>query len=189
MTQKISRKDLSVLYSKVCDSWKQTIDGIIEEQKFNDEIEAPQELIKKGYGEADASQKTLIERYFVLPKSIISRIKTFDDILMISGKSYEEILPWKDPKTKEQKSQNAFAKIQLISEVYNEGEILNWGNHSQYKWYPWFEKKALVGWVFDCSYCCDGGAAMGSGCYFKSKELSDDAAKKFPEIYIDYLPL
>ena len=47
--------------------------------------------------------------------------KNWKDVLRYSGKKESDILPWKNPKNKQQVSQNAFAKIQVISEVLNEG--------------------------------------------------------------------
>lgn len=188
--QTISRKNLAILYKSVCSGWQAKINDVLKEQQFNDEIDAPEELILQAYKEADDKQKKLLEKYFNinLPKSISSRIKSFDDILDILGLEEEDVLPWKNPKNKNKKSQNALAKIQCITEVYNEGTILDWANHSQYKWAPYFRKGSPGGWAFD--YVCSWTdlAHLPSGCYYKSREGAEDAIKKFMDIYIDYLP-
>lgn len=188
--QTISRKNLEILYKGVCSSWRNVITKELEAQQFNNEIIASEEMILKGWKEADSKQKALIEKYFVInqPKSISSRVKNFENILEILGKDEEDVIPWKNPKTKTKKSQNALARIQCITEVYNEGIELDWNNTNQYKWAPYFRKSPLGGWAVYCVDCWDGSAAPPSGCYFKSKEDGEDAVKKFMDIYIDYLP-
>lgn len=142
------------------------------------------------YKTADASFKKLLESNWskeFFSEKITDRIKNFDDVLEIIGERYNDVIPWINPKNKDQEAQNALAKIQCITRAYNEGTELDWTNHSQYKYYPWFEKKCgewsvlVVGYDFTF-------AGLGSGCYFKSRELAEDAAKKFIEIYKDYLP-
>lgn len=188
-TQKINRKDLFNIYGKVCNGWQEKIGQLLVEQQLSDDIEVNEELINKAYSEADSSQKKLLEKYFKIniPKDIFEEIQDWNDILRLSGKSESEIIPWKFPKTKEQKSQNALAKIQVITEVYNQGVILDWNNTSQFKYYPWW-KKENGGWVF--LRCCDYGCAavVPAGCYFKDVKSVQDAVKKFKDIYLDYLP-
>jgi hypothetical protein len=77
-----------------------------------------------------------------LSNNIIKEIKTIEDIFKKLGKKHSDIVPWKTPKNKAQKSQNAFALIQAITEVYNEGHEFNWSN--DYKYYPWLKKMLLV---------------------------------------------
>lgn len=146
---------------------------------------------KKLYKTASKELKTILEENFgvsFFSDKIIDRIQNFDDVLEELGKTLEEVVPYKNPKTKAQKFLNALAKIQCITEVYNEGVESDWNNNSQYKYYPWFEKKAPGGgWVFD-SCTCFSYAYLGFGCYFTKEENCKDAAKKFIDIYKDYLP-
>lgn len=185
--QKISRKDLGEIYPKVCSGWQTKIEEHLSRFKFSDNIEVEDSLIQEAYSEGDKDKKTLIKKYFNLPKDITDQVKTFDDILRLSGEAYDDVIPWRNPKTKEQKSQNAFAKIQLITKVYNQGVELDWSNKNQYKYYPYFEKKTSGGWgLGGVGVCCC--AFGGFGDYFKTRELCEDAVNKFLDIYIEYLP-
>ena len=187
-TQKINRKDLFTLYGKVCNGWQEKIAQLLVEQQINDSIEVNEELINKAYSEADNSQKKLLEKYFKInSKDIFEEIDGWNDILRLSGKSESDIIPWKYPKTKEKKSQNALAKIQLIAEVYNQGVVLDWNNADQYKYYPWW-KKENGGWVFGSWDYRDYAACIPAGCYFKDSKSVEDVVKKFKDIYLDYLP-
>lgn len=142
------------------------------------------------YKTAAPELKRILEESF--PKGFFStkitdRIDDFSDILKELGKTLDEVIPWKNPKTKEQKSQNALAKIQCITEVYNERVQIDFNNDNQRKWYLWWERKSS-GWVLDWVSCICSFALVGFGCYFTSEENARDAANKFKDIFIDYLP-
>ena len=149
-------------------------------------------IVPKGYEidkELSTFEKIVFKKIIPIPKSIIERVNSFEDILKISGKTLKEILPWQNPINKQQKSQNALAKIQLITEVFNEKQKEDWKNNTQYKYSPYFQRNAHGGpWSFYSSYLWFSGASLCFGCYFKTKELSDNAGKKFIDIYKDYLP-
>lgn len=131
-------------------------------------------------------ENTFGKEYFY--ENIINKIKSFKDILKLSNKTEEEILPWKFPRNKQQISQNALAKIQLISEVLNEGININFLDNKQYKYRPWFERKAS-GWVVDsCAAYGYSGSDGGFGLYYKSEKLALFAGNTFLDIYIDFLP-
>lgn len=147
---------------------------------------------KKLYKTASKEFKQILHDTFgeaFFSEKITDRIKGIDDVFEELGTTYEQVVPWKNPKNKKQKSQNALALIQCITEVYNEGVELDWYNPNQPKYYSWFEKKALGGgWVFGCCCCGYAGADVGFSCYFTKEENCKDAVKKFMSIYKDYLP-
>lgn len=148
---------------------------------------------KQMYKVADAAVKALLEKNFTkafFSEKIIDRVQTFDDILNISGVTMYDILPWKNPKNKKQIVQNGLAKLQCVQEVYNEDKEKDWTNKNTYAYINIWVKKARGGWSLHCTggcgYCyyfC--GVA---GCYFATKELAEDAASKFKDIYIETLP-
>lgn len=190
MTQKITRKDLNALYnSNICDTWKKQIESHLVTQQLNDKITVDNSLILKAYKEADATQKADLEKYFKIetPKTFFDKIKTVDDLFKLTGKKKEVIIPWKKPITKEQKSQNAFATIQVMTEAYNDKTVLNFNDSSQPKWYIWWEKRSGL-WVVNVIHNHYYNANMGSGCYFATKEAAQDASVKFKDVFIDYLP-
>jgi len=129
--QKIKRKNLKLIYDSISENckWRKKIEDLIL-WSDNENIEIPEEMILDGFKEGNEEQKELIQKYLIvnIPKSIIERCSSFEDVLKISGKTLKEILPWQKPINKQQKSQNALAKIQLITEVYNEGIELDWKN-------------------------------------------------------------
>jgi len=149
-------------------------------------LQKAQELYKT----AEASLKALLEANFTkaeLSTNIIDRIKSWDNVVEYFS-SEKIILPYSDPTTKQQKSTNAFVKLQYIIKALNEGWIPDFTNSGQYKYYPWFEKKAHGGWVFGGSGCGGCGSVVGSGFHLKSRELSDYVGKQFLDIYKEYLP-
>ena len=189
-TQQISRKNAKLIYNSVCDSWKKQIEEILSSQQFEETITVDEEIIKKGYEEAEEKTKELLKKYFKIKflKKITDDIKNWKDVLRYSGKKESDILPWKNPKNKQQVSQNAFAKIQVISEVLNEGWSPNFKDLREYKYYPWFEyKDSLGGFGFHSSDYGSSSCSMGFVCYFKTTELSNYAGNQFLNIYKDYL--
>lgn len=165
----------------------------------NKKIELDEDTARKLYKTASPELKVILEKNFdkkILSANIIDRICDFNDILEIVSElrgykvNLEDEVPWNTSgtKTKNKISQNANAKIQLITEAYNEGTILDWKNKTQPKYYLWFERTAHTGWVLDGvrdHYCVAG---LGSGSYFKDKSLAEDACNKFKEIWDEYLP-
>ncbi len=185
-TQQIKRKDLAKIYSKVCDTWKKKIADLMIDQIDSDNIEVSNDLIKEAYKLADSTQKDLIEKYFdiISAKTIMQRINNLEDIYKELEIDEEDVLVYKNPKTKFEKYINACAIIPRIVEVYNEGEEIDWKNTNQYKYTP-YKYFSCGHWLVSSHdwyyyYCCSGGF------YYKSKELSDDAVKKFRKIYDDY---
>ena len=146
---------------------------------------------KKLYKTAAPELKEILEQSFgkeFFSQKITDRIKTWDDVCK-ELEIDDSILPYKNAKTKQQKSTNAFVKIQYISQVLNEGWEPNWGNSREYKYYPWFEyKSSLGGFGFCVSYDYVSCVVLGFGCYFKTRELSDYVGTQFIEIYKEYLP-
>lgn len=150
---------------------------------------------KKLYKTASPEFKTLLEENWTkefFSDKIQDRIGDFDDILNELGVSRSEILPWNKATTKNKISQNGLAKIQAITEVYNGGkeeEWADWTNTSQPKYFLYWTKNALGGWVLDDVSNYYYIAYLGAGSYFKSRELAEDAAGKFKDVWIEYLPI
>lgn len=193
MTQKLKRIDLINLYKKfVCNDWKNKIKKYLEKSALeidSFEIEIEEQDIKYAINNGSAAQKeALKDAGLDLEYNITKEIKTIEDIFEKLDKKGSDIIPWANPKNKAQKSQNAFALIQAITEVYNEGHKFDWKNSNEYKYYPWFRKNTPNGWVLFGVLYDSATASDGFGSYFKSEELARDATNKFIDIYIDYLP-
>lgn len=182
-TQKIKKSDLKIIYSQICQGWQSTLNEYLlwSEGKY---VELPNNLIEKGYDEANSKQKELIKQYFKINTFDLSDIKSFDDILKISGKTLEDILIYKSPKTTREIRLNAFSKIELIKEVVNQGWIEDWNNNNEYKYYPWFNF-ASGGFRFDASGsdCSDFCSALA---FYKTKKISDFVGKTFLKEYKEF---
>ncbi len=192
MLQKINRVNLHILYEAVknCTTWKGRIEKALIEQQLNNEIETEDAVLLEAYSQANAEQKKLLEKFFDIktPKKIIDQINGIEDVFSITGKKYNDVVPYKEPINKAQKSQNALALIQVITEAYNQGVVLDWNNRGQRKYFLWWERNASGSWVLCLVSDCYCGAPLGSGCYFASQEGAADAAKKFKNVFLDYLP-
>lgn len=143
------------------------------------------------YSSASKELKEILEQTFgkeFFNQKITDKIKTWKHILNYSGKKEINILPWKNPKNKQQISQNAYAKIQLISEVLNEGWVPNFNNSSEYKYYPYFIKNTPVGWAYSGYYYSASPGTLGFGFYYKTSNLAECVGTQFLEIYKEYFP-
>lgn len=182
-TQKIKKSDLKIIYSQICQRWQSTLNEYLlwSEGKY---VELPNSLIEKGYNEANSKQKELIKQYFKINTFDLNSIKSFDDILKISGKTIEDVLIYKSPKTAKEVRLNALSKIELIKEVVNQGWIENWNDRNELKYYPWFNFNS-GGFRFVVS---------GSGCshflsglaFYKTKQISDFVGKTFLKEYKEF---
>jgi len=182
-TQKIKKSDLKIIYSQICQGWQSTLNEYLlwSEGKY---VELPNNLIEKGYDEANSKQKELIKQYFKINTFDLSDIKSFDDILKISGKTLEDILIYKSPKTTREIRLNAFSKIELIKEVVNQGWIEDWNNNNEYKYYPWFNFGSGGCRFFDSdSYCSGFGSVLA---FYKTKKISDFVGKTFLKEYKEF---
>jgi len=181
-TQKIKKSDLKIIYNQICQGWKSTLNEYLlwSEGKY---VELPNDLIERGYNEANSKQKELIKKYFKINIFDLNSIKSFDDILKISGKTLEDILIYKSPKTAKEVRLNALSKIELIKEVVNQGWVEDW-NNNEYKYYPWFNVGS-GGFRFDASYSyCS--YFLSELAFYKTKEISDFVGKTFLKEYKEF---
>lgn len=183
--QKISRKNLQAIHSKVCQGWQGKIEKALAAQLFADEIEVSDDDLQTAYNAADADQKKMLRKYFTFPQSIHDRIKGIDDIYKIVG--VKRRLPYPKPQNKFERYMNASYDIPHITKAYNGDTILDFKNTNQRKWYLFWERKS-GGWVLRgvlYNFCRSG---LGSGCHFAREEDANDAAVKFKSTFLDYLP-
>ncbi|WP_314060110.1 hypothetical protein [Empedobacter brevis] len=124
-----------------------------------------------------------------IPKSIIERIKTFQDAINELGEDDEDVKAYRVienlpiPK-------HIIAQLQLvlIAKALNEGWTPDWSNSNQYKYYPWFdmESSSAGGFVYDAFVVWDSYSVVGSRLCFPSRELAEYAGKQFKDIYEEY---
>jgi hypothetical protein len=121
------------------------------------------------------------------PQKIQDKIKTLKDVYKHLGVNREDVIPFKSPKNKSQRSTNAKVDIEHISQALNEGWIPDFSNTSQYKHYPYFQK-LVSGWVVRDYTSGYGFASLGFGFYYKNSDLALYAGKTFLDVYTDYIP-
>lgn len=145
------------------------------------------------YNAADANTKKVLEvllgKENILPQKITDRVKTFDDVLLVTGENKLSNLATLfayNGKDETMLAAQAAAKLTLIAKALNEGWEPDWTNSSQYKWYPWFNMESGSGLSF-CdadNWCSD--TSVGSRLCYKSKELAEYAGKHFIDIYTQF---
>lgn len=155
-------------------------------------IKLDETTAKRIYKTATPELRAILEENFekkTLTDKVIDRIQNFDDILNEIDEELDNVIPWvvDEDITKKEISQNAAAKLQAIADVYNEGFVFDWTDSSQPKFAPYWRREAR-GWVLRDVGADRYFAYLGSGFYFKTRELAEDAAKKFKDIYLEYLP-
>ena len=114
-------------------------------------------------------------------ENIKDRIKTFEDACNELGIDSSEVSA--SGKIEEAfDSIAAYTKLIIIIRALNEGWKPDWDNHSEYKYYPWFNMSgsglSFFGSVNRRSFSC-----VGSRLCFKSRELAEYAGKQFIDIY------
>lgn len=140
---------------------------------------------------ATTSDKKSLEETFgvdLFKFKITDIIKSLDDIYTYLDINRELVIPFKNPSTKQERSINAMFDIQNISKVLNNSWTPNWEDTNEYKYYPYFKKQELSGWLVVIYCYVSYNAGLGFGCYFKTEKLALFAGKTFLETYIDYLP-
>ncbi|TWP31256.1 hypothetical protein ETU08_01890 [Apibacter muscae] len=143
--------------------------------------------IPEGFKVDSFDDKTGELKFIPIPKTVIERIKTFDDVLNETGFDKEE---FKQSLKGLDKDEKAYRKLKLLAAALNEDWVPDWNNSSEYKYYPWFRMGSASG-----GFSCDdydfwySRSSVGSRLCFKSRELAEYAGKQFETIYKDFLTL
>lgn len=116
-------------------------------------------------------------------KPLFERIQSIQDVYNELGID-DSFIPYKNPKTLEEKATNAHAILLRIAKVYQEGTELDWKNFKELKYIPYkcFGGGSVSVGMGDFSYCF----LVSGGLYYKSAKLAEDALSKFRNIYDDY---
>ena len=177
-TQKISYEGMKEIYSIACDGWKKKIKSWTN---VFDDTELTNDQVQEMFNAASTDQKKVLNKYL---KEYVSTINSWDDVLTFHNIK-EVIVPFPNPKTKEEKCLNAMTKGFKIAQAFNGGKELSWEDRSYVKYYPY---KYCDGgsWAFHFCYCLDSAHFLVGLCFLKSKDVMK-ATELFPEIYNDIL--
>lgn len=185
MITKIKKKDLKEIYDSISTScqWRKKIENLIMWSDCSS-VEVDKTLIEQGYKEANSEQKKLIEKYFKIetPKNICEQITDINSVYSLLKQNRN--LPYKSPKTKEEKCLNATYDFLNICKAYNKGWIANIKNDYQRKYYIY---KYFSGCSFSwfVRYGCSS-AHCSLGLHLEKEAYAKDIIKKFPNILDEY---
>lgn len=134
--QTITREDLKAIHNIACVNWKTKLEGYANRNPFQDEIELSQSEIDEMIKASDEAQVKVLKKFFVLPKDIRDKIKSFLDACNVLGV---------DPKNVYHSSDSpmdiAFKKLKIIIKALNEGWWPNFEDESEYKYWNYFKMK------------------------------------------------
>lgn len=182
----IKKKEFKKLYDLACDPWKEKLTKLLAKDLFNEEISFEESFVKEMQNSCNDAQLKVFKVIFKnhLPKEI--EIDSLDDVYKILGVKESSFIPYKCPKTKEEKSINAQARLFKIVEAYNGGVKLDFKNSNQSKWYI-YKYWSGGSWVVDFYYGACYRLFQPDGLHFVSKEKVEDAYKKFQSVIDEWL--
>lgn len=175
--QTVPYEGMKAIYDVACESWKKKIK---EMTSLFEDTTLTEKQITEMFDAADVKQKKVLEKYLKEPGN---RISNWLDILDYHGVREFEV-PYKNPKTSQERQLNATVYASKIAEAFNDGKALTWENREEFKYMPY---KYYTGgsWsvVFDYYYDC---ACCPVGLCFTTAKDALRAYELFPEIYDDY---
>ena len=119
-------------------------------------------------------------------KSIINKIKTFEDACIIAGVNpvlfNKHCLDCYYPE-----HIIAELKLELIIQIINQGWKPNWDDKNQYKWYPYFNMAGGFAFVDSYYYYVNSIADVGSRLCFKTESDAKYVGKQFEYLYKIFL--
>lgn len=148
--------------------------------------------LQKAYGQADEKGKQLLQNLFGKKEfiPITERVKSYSDACVVLGiPPCTVLVTTTDKLDSDAASIYAYAMLIVIARALNEGWEPDWSDHTQYKWYPYFEFKP--GFGFSSTYYAHWYAHtnVGSRLCYKTSELAEYAGKQFDKIYQDFLTI
>lgn len=182
------------------------------------EVKISKENLIKSYNEADKGTKKMLETIFgkdmFQPKSIIDRVKTFEDAVKVLGNDHALVRTYNSVSAIDDNNLHAYLKLQIIIAALNEGWIPPQDCETDV-WYCWHwlytkdelddmsnEEKAerhmldITGKYHGPS--CGFGSAhstyapshayatIGSRLCFKTRELAEYCGKQFIDLWAEF---
>jgi hypothetical protein len=141
-----------------------------------DVIEIP---IPKGHT-ASFDEKSGKITFKPLPKNVMERIKTIEDVLAdndLTQGGFDAICICLD------EDEKAYRLLKLLVKSLNEGWKPNWDNSSEGKYVPWFDMRGSSGFRYGGCALWLSYTSVGSRLCFKSSELAKYAGEQFTSTY------
>jgi hypothetical protein len=186
---KVVKKEFKKLYDIACNDWKTKLVAKLADQMFNDSntLEFEEGFVGDMKKACSADQLKVFKKVF----ADYIKEESFEDVTdykEVCKRLAVPVLTEKDfsflPQDQRGKAL-AFHKIKNLEKFFNKNWVPNFSDSSEYKYYPYFEKRSGR-WVFIGSYGYLYGFSGGVGLY-KSKEISDHIGNNFKDIYISLL--
>jgi hypothetical protein len=127
----------------------------------------------------------------------LKKLKTFEDACKVEGLNPKKVLPNIPPMfpDKHRKALVAIAKLIIIvaaaNRLVNEGKQWkpNWKDHSEYKYFAWFEMRGSSGFRFHVYVRWYSHSGVGSRLAFKNSDTATYIGKKFEKLFKDFMVL
>ena len=151
-------------------------DNKINKDSINREI--------KKYEKEITKLKKLLDTPTVSKQTLLERVKNISDVYKELKRKELTIEDFNFLPENRRKKALAFQQIQDICEVFAEGWILNWGNRSEYKYYPYFIKNQNSGWSVGTA---SASYSFGAPGFYKNELTAKHCGNLFLDIYNTYL--
>lgn len=124
------------------------------------------------------------------PKDITETVTSFELACKYEKKDPKKVLPYPKPQTDDERYLNAIAMMNIITRIWRQNWVPDYGNSNQRKWFPWFEWKPAssgrpAGFVFSYSVFdyVTTYTDLGSRFAFESEQKAIRAGQLFIKIY------
>lgn len=186
MKTTITRTELKAIHDIACNDWKTKLAKYASKDPFNDNIEFTQTQIQEMIQACTTAQLPIVREIFDI-QDTMSKIDSLKSAISYLGEKDEEVQQLRLLQSCTGLARYIVAEQELVvlTKALNEGEILDWDNHSQYKYYSWW----YLGSNFRLSCVCSDydSAYCSARLCFKNRELAEYAADKFKSTYKDYM--
>lgn len=152
-------------------------------------LQISEQKARELYKSGSCELKSILEESFgkdFFSQKITDRVKTYEDACTELG-----ISPLNEDKLMDlglTKHDIAYQKLATIVKALNEGWVPDVCDDRVYRWYPWFVTNGSPSSFAFCGSGCDianAYAGSGSRLKFRTRELSEYAAKQFIDIWKD----
>lgn len=118
-------------------------------------------------------------------QELFNKVQSYSDLCRELGESELTITMFQRVPMRFRRKVYCYSVLQHIAKMLNGEEWeINWGDSSQYKWYPYFQQITGVGLVFFASSYRHSGFSDGVA-FFKDKDISDFVGRTFIELYTE----
>lgn len=175
--QTITRDNLAKIYKISCDGWKAKIAALSIEQT-GDKITITPSLAKEMFAAADDSQKKILSKIIKMPESPISKVKSYEDALKLTG----DKCTINETDTSDEIGQK---KLKAIIKALNGGRMIDKAYAMSNTYYVnliYFDRTGLAR-VHSLNRVARANSNFGFRLCFYDRESAEYAARTFVDLY------